>query len=210
MGNLFGDRKPMSSLNGGSHPSINSSTRSLNRGATTGGGSSTSRSGVAAEEGRRGGRPNSVRSSESISSLRSPASNAVSQRHGATSRPTSSKENLSRSSSGASRSSVANSMSRAGSSKAASTVASSTNVRSTTLPRTANGGAAKPRAASVQRNGGGSSFMKPTAASAKKLRESTSAGDSQPTTGGPTARKGSFNKSTTSRITNVGPKPSRR
>ena len=25
--NLFGDRKPMSSLNGGSHPSINSSTR---------------------------------------------------------------------------------------------------------------------------------------------------------------------------------------
>ena len=27
--NLFGDRKPMSSLNGGSHPSINSSTRWL-------------------------------------------------------------------------------------------------------------------------------------------------------------------------------------
>merc|ERR1719460_3011772 len=47
--NLFGDRKPMSSLNGGSHPSINSSTRSLNRGAATGAGSSTSRSG---EEGR--------------------------------------------------------------------------------------------------------------------------------------------------------------
>merc|ERR1712088_811488 len=184
--NLFGDRKPMSSLNGGSHPSINSSTRSLNRGATTGGGSSTSRTGAGADEGRRGGRPNSVRSSESISSLRSPASNAVSQRHQPTSRPTSSKENLSRSSSGASRSSVANSMSRAGSSKAASTVASTTiNARSTTLPRTANGGtAAKPRATSVQRNGGGSSFMKPTAASAKKVL-ATSAGDSQTSTGGP-------------------------
>jgi len=209
--NLFGDRKPMTSLNGGSHPSINSSTRSLNRGATTGAGSSTSRSGGGADEGRRGGRPNSVRSSESISSLRSPASNAVSQRHQPTSRPTSSKENLSRSSSGASRSSVANSMSRAGSSKAASTVASSTNVRSTTLPRSANGGAAKPRATSVQRNGGGSSFMKPTAASAKKVL-ATSAGESQQAaSGGPATRKGSFNKSSTSsRITNVGPKPSRR
>ena len=29
--NLFGDRKPMSSLNGGSHPSINSSTRWLSQ-----------------------------------------------------------------------------------------------------------------------------------------------------------------------------------
>merc|ERR1712088_950898 len=106
--NLFGDRKPMSSLNGGSHPSINSSTRSLNRGTTTGAGSSTSRTGGGTDEGRRGGRPNSVRSSESISSLRSPASNAVNQRN-PTTRPTSSKENLSRSSSGASRSSVANS-----------------------------------------------------------------------------------------------------
>merc|ERR1712183_990446 len=131
---------------------INSSTRSPNRGATTGAGSSTSRTGGGGVEGGRGGRPNSVRTSESISSLRSPVSNAVSQRHGATTRPTSSKENLSRSSSGASRSSVANSMSRAGSSKAASTVASSTNARSTTLPRTTNGGAAKPRATSVQRN----------------------------------------------------------
>merc|ERR1712203_1233185 len=112
----------------------------------------------------------------------------------------------SRSSSGASRSSVANSMSRAGSSKAAPTVASTTiNARSTTLPRTANGGAAaKPRATSVQRNGGGSSFMKPTAASAKKVL-ATSAGESQQTaSGGPATRKGSFNKSTTSsRITNV-------
>jgi len=208
--NLFGDRKPMSSINGGSHPSINSSTRSLNRGTTTGAGSSTSRTGTGSDDARRGGRPNSVRSSESISSLRSPASNAVNQRN-PTTRPTSSKENLSRSSSGASRSSVANSMSRAGSSKAAPTVASTTiNARSTTLPRTANGGtAAKPRATSVQRNGGGSSFMKPTAASAKKVL-ATSAGDSQTSTGGPAARKGSFNKSTTSRITNVGPKPSRR
>merc|ERR1712088_132508 len=205
--NLFGDRKPMSSLNGGSHPSINSSTRSLNRGTTTGaGGSTTSRTGTE----RTGGRANSVRSSESISSLRNPASSAVSQRNTAA-RPNSSKENLSRSSSGASRSSVANSMSRAGSSKAASTVASSTNVRSTTLPRSANGGAAKPRATSVQRNGGGSSFMKPTEASAKKVL-ATSAGESQQTaSGGPATRKGSFNKSTTSsRITNVGPKPSRR
>merc|ERR1712158_9170 len=101
--------------------------------------------------------------------------------------------------------------SRAGSSKAAPTVASSTiNARSTTLPRTANGGtAAKPRATSVQRNGGGSSFMKPTAASAKKVL-ATSAGESQQAaSGGPATRKGSFNKSTTSsRITNVGPKPS--
>merc|ERR1712088_201878 len=90
--NLFGDRKPMSSLNGGSHPSINSSTRSLNRGATPGGGgSTTSRTGTE----RTGGRANSVRSSESISSLRNPAS-AVSQRSTAA-RPNSSKENLSRS-----------------------------------------------------------------------------------------------------------------
>merc|ERR1711936_739768 len=102
--NLFGDRKPMSSINGGSHPSINSSTRSLNRGTTTGAGSSTSRTGTGSDDARRGGRPNSVRSSESISSLRSPASNAVNQRN-PTTRPTSSKENLSRSSSGASRSS---------------------------------------------------------------------------------------------------------
>jgi len=203
--NLFGDRKPMSSLNGGSHPSINSSTRSLNRGTTPGGGgSTTSRTGTE----RTGGRANSVRSSESISSLRNPASSAVSQRNTAA-RPNSSKENLSRSSSGASRSSVANSMSRAGSSKAASTVASSTTARSTTLPRTTNGGAAKPRATSVQRNGGGSSFMKPTAASAKKVL-GTSGTESQTSSGAPAARKGSFNKSTTSRITNVGPKPSRR
>merc|ERR1712088_985597 len=90
--NLFGDRKPMSSLNGGSHPSINSSTRSLNRGTTPGGGgSTTSRTGTE----RTGGRANSVRSSESISSLRNPAS-AVSQRSTAA-RPNSSKENLSRS-----------------------------------------------------------------------------------------------------------------
>merc|ERR1712088_452957 len=90
--NLFGDRKPMSSINGGSHPSINSSTRSLNRGTTPGGGgSTTSRAGTE----RTGGRANSVRSSESISSLRNPAS-AVSQRSTAA-RPNSSKENLSRS-----------------------------------------------------------------------------------------------------------------
>ena len=48
-------------------------SRSLNRGTTTGAGSSTSRTGTGSDDARRGGRPNSVRSSESISSLRSPA-----------------------------------------------------------------------------------------------------------------------------------------
>ena len=50
-----------------------SDSQGAGEGAATGAGSSTSRSGGGADEGRRGGRPNSVRSSESISSLRSPA-----------------------------------------------------------------------------------------------------------------------------------------
>jgi len=196
---LFGERKPMSSLNGGSHPSINSSTRSLNRSVAA---PSTRSAGP--EESRRTGRPAaSIRSVESSTSLRSPASttsSALNNRH-PTNRPTSSKENLSRSSSGASRSSVANSMSRGSAGKAAPTT--TTAGRTNTLPRTSSA-AAKPRAASVQRNGG-SSFMKPTAASAKKVLATTpSGGDKGP------ERKGSYTKTTTSRITNVGPKPTRR
>ena len=47
--------------------------------------------------------------------------------------------------------------------------------------------------------------MKPTAASAKKVLATTpSGGDKGP------ERKGSYTKTTTSRITNVGPKPTRR
>ena len=97
---LFGDRerKPMSNLNGGSNPSINSSTRSLNKSATL------------------NATRQSQRSTENIRNVRNAAKSGATTttmpRIGSKQQPTSSKENLSRSSSSASRSSV--SMSRQG------------------------------------------------------------------------------------------------
>ena len=91
---LFGERKPMSSLNGGSHPSINSSTRSLNR--TTPTPSSSSRA-AAHDDTRRGLATLGSRTTENNArnANSSSTSSALNQRYN-TNRPTSSKENLSR------------------------------------------------------------------------------------------------------------------
>merc|ERR1719499_1179349 len=97
---LFGDRerKPMSNLNGGSNPSINSSTRSLNKSATL----NATRQNQRSTENIRNAR----------NTARTAATAAVPRMNPSKQQPNS-KENLSRSSSSASRSSV--SMSRNGS-----------------------------------------------------------------------------------------------
>merc|ERR1711933_210506 len=140
--NMFSDRerKPMSNLNGGSHPSINSSTRSLHKSTLLGTNSpkSTRRS-TPTINNRKKVRPSNVniKGSNSTSSLRSPTSpTSPVTKNGANNRPTSPKENLSRSSSSASRSSVTNSMSRNGSLRtgvATPTNTSNSNLRSSSL-----------------------------------------------------------------------------
>ena len=91
---LFGDRerKPMSNLNGGSNPSINSSTRSLNKSATL----NATRQNQRSTENIRNAR----------NTARTAATAAVPRMNPSKQQPNSSKENLSRSSSSASRSSV--------------------------------------------------------------------------------------------------------
>merc|ERR1712142_310150 len=191
---LFSDRerKPMSNLNGGSHPSINSSTRSLHKSTLLGTNSpkSTRRSTPTIND-RKKVRPSNVniKGSNSTSSLRSPTSpTSPVTKNGANNRPTSSKENLSRSSSSASRSSVTNSMSRNGSVRTG--VTSPTNVSSSTtkhhtlpLPRTKS---------TTLKNDDIPSYMKPTAARTKKVLGAS-------TEQQPALRKTSTNKMTTSR-----------
>ena len=196
---LFGDRerKPMSNLNGGSNPSINSSTRSLNKSATL------------------NATRQNQRSTENIRNARNLAKsngtpNTTTSRIGAKQhQPTSSKENLSRSSSSASRSSVTN-MSRNGSltmrtGVTSPTSVSTSNIRastlsSNTLPRT--------RSTTLKNNDKNDdipSYMKPTTARTKKVLNTTPS-DSQSS-----LRKTSVGRMTTSsRVTPVGPRPSRR
>merc|ERR1712020_645681 len=208
---LFSDRerKPMSNLNGGSHPSINSSTRSLHKSTLLGTNSpkSTRRSTPTIND-RKKVRPSNVniKGSNSTSSLRSPTSpTSPVTKNGANNRPTSSKENLSRSSSSASRSSVTNSMSRNGSVRTgvtSPTSLSTSNIRTSpaaaahnTLPRS--------KSASLK-NDDIPSYMKPTAARTKKVLGAN-------TDSGTGLRKTSINKmSTSSRVTPVAPRPTRR
>merc|ERR1719336_845940 len=187
---LFSDRarerKPMSNLNGGSNPSINSSTRSLNKSATLNATRQNQRS------------TENVRNARNVASS-SNGSAATMSRIG-NKQPTSSKENLSRSSSSASRSSVTNSMSRNGSVRTG--VTSPTNVSSSTSK---NNTLPLPRSKSTPvKNDDIPSYMKPTAARTKKVLGSS--------TEPPAAlRKTSTNKMTTSsRVTPVAPRPSRR
>lgn len=192
---LFGDRerKPMSNLNGGSNPSINSSTRSLNKSATL------------------NATRQSQRSAENIRNVRNTAKSGVTAtlpRIGSKQQPTSSKENLSRSSSSASRSSV--SMSRNGSMRTGVTSPgpasslSTSNIRapslsSNTLPRT------KSTNLKNDKNDDIPSYMKPTAARTKKVLGTTNSDSQQ------NLRKTSVGRMTTSsRVTPVGPRPTRR
>merc|ERR1719400_3028851 len=183
---MFSDRerKPMSNLNGGSNPSINSSTRSLNKSATLNATRQNQRS------------TENVRNARNVTNTNGTA--ATISRIG-NKQPTSSKENLSRSSSSASRSSVTNSMSRNGSVRTGvtspSTVSSRQNSATLPLPRS--------KSASLK-NDDIPSYMKPTAARNKKVLGASS--DS-----GQSLRKTSTNKMTTSsRVTPVAPRPTRR
>merc|ERR1712165_618159 len=185
---LFSDRerKPMSNLNGGSNPSINSSTRSLNKSATLNATRQNQRS------------TENVRNARNVASI-SNGTAATMSRIG-NKQPTSSKENLSRSSSSASRSSVTNSMSRNGSVRTgvtSPTTVSSSTTKHHTLPL--------PRSKSTTlKNDDIPSYMKPTAARTKKVL----GGSTEPQFA---VRKTSTTKMTTSsRVTPVAPRPSRR
>merc|ERR1712025_629731 len=188
---LFSDRarerKPMSNLNGGSNPSINSSTRSLNKSATLNATRQNQRS------------TENVRNARNVTNSNTNGTAATISRIG-NKQPTSSKENLSRSSSSASRSSVTNSMSRNGSVRTgvtSPTTVSSSTTKHHTLPL--------PRSKSTTlKNDDIPSYMKPTAARTKKVL-----GGSTESQG--SLRKTSINKmSTSSRVTPVAPRPSRR
>jgi len=261
-------RRPMSNVNGGSHPSIASSTRSLAKLNSNGGGRDSPRatSRITTDSNRLTPRMNSTRSHNgSISSMKQqmtqPSSStlqhskqngkststntSVITNNGGARTTTSSKENLSRSSSSASRSSVTNSngMSRNGSLRTTTTAAAAgggtssvgvsmksmgssvTSSRNNHLP---NKGLAStlPKTRRPAKNGG-MSFMKPTAASAKKvLGPSASGGGSTgvpPSTAVDTSprknSKGAVTASTSnsggggttsSRVAPVSVKPSRR
>merc|ERR1711874_472678 len=165
---LFSDRerKPMSNLNGGSHPSINSSTRSLHKSTLLGTNS-----------------PKSTRRS-------TPTIND--------------RKKIRRSSSSASRSSVTNSMSRNGSLRtgvASPTNTSNSNLRSSSLIQNNH---TLPKVRTTITNHV-PSYMKPTTARTKKVLGTATLSDPQ------TLRKNSVNKMTTSsRVTPVGPRPTRR
>ena len=191
---LFGERKPMSNLNGGSNPSIASSTRSLNKSsplaASTVKLKQKSVSTTDTSGGRGTARPATVtiRGSNSTSSLRSPAS-PLPKPGGSSKQPGSSKENLSRSSSSASRSSVSGGPGRGMAGPGRNTAA--------TLPRTTPRNLV-PTAPAVP------SYMKPTAARTKKVLSAVS----EPI--GP--RKGTARTlgTTSARVTPVAARPSRR
>merc|ERR1711953_1481283 len=192
--NMFSDRerKPMSNLNGGSNPSINSSTRSLNKSATLN----------ATRQNRRS--TENVRNARNVTNSNTNGTAATISRIG-NKQPTSSKENLSRSSSSASRSSVTNSMSRNGSVRTgvtSPTSLSTSNIRNSPTVAATN---TLPRSKSTtMKNDDIPSSMKPTAARTKKVLGAST--DSQGS-----LRKTSINKmSTSSRVTPVAPRPTRR
>merc|ERR1719400_1621296 len=191
--NMFSDRerKPMSNLNGGSNPSINSSTRSLNKSATLNATRQNQRS------------TENVRNARNVAGG-SPGTAATISRIG-NKQPTSSKETLSRSSSSASRSSVTNSMSRNGSVRTgvtSPTSLSTSNIR-TSPAATAHNTLPRSKSSSLK-NDDIPSYMKPTAARTKKVLGAST--DSQSS-----LRKNSTNKmSTSSRVTPVAPRPTRR
>lgn len=202
------ERRPMTNLNGGSRSNINSSTRSLNK-STSGRESPKSVRPSNPSLSRTTARPlNSplLNSNNSLkNSVRSPVTKSNSIGVTVNGRATSSKENLSRSSSSASRSSVTNSngMSRNGSLRTTVTTPGtiSSGTRTTGLNR---GTSTLPKTPRPTQNGG-MSFMKPTAASAKKVLGPTISTDS--------TRKGSTKSSslsTSSRVTPLSAKPSRR
>merc|ERR1712025_315190 len=194
---LFSDRarerKPMSNLNGGSNPSINSSTRSLNKSATLNATRQNQRS------------TENVRNARNVTNSNSNGTAATMSRIG-NKQPTSSKENLSRSSSSASRSSVTNSMSRNGSVRTGVTSPTSLSTSNIRNSPAAAGHNTLPRSKSASlKNDDIPSYMKPTAARTKKVLGANT--DSQP----PSLRKTSTNKMTTSsRVTPVAPRPTRR
>jgi len=187
-------RRPMSNVNGGSHPSINSSTRTL-------------APRTASKESPRTVRRTTVRSSSTTPLINASSTNSLKRQprplpnvkltNGINGRTTSSKENLSRSSS--STSSVANSngmsrnTNRAPSSLRTMGSSSSRAGVSTTLPRTR-----RP----TNNNSTAASFMKPTAASAKKVLEAAPSNEA--------ARKTSRGSVTSTRLNPVSAKPSRR
>merc|ERR1719400_1014497 len=191
--NMFSDRerKPMSNLNGGSNPSINSSTRSLNKSATLNATRQNQRS------------TENVRNARNVASI-SNGTAATMSRIG-NKQPTSSKENLSRSSSSASRSSVTNSMSRNGSVRTAVTSPTSLSTSNIRNPPVAAAHNTLPRSKSASlKNDDIPSYMKPTAARTKKVLGAS-------TDSGTGLRKTSINKmSTSSRVIPVAPRPTRR
>ena len=202
------ERRPMTNLNGGSRSNINSSTRSLNK--STSGRESPKSVRLSALSGSRTitSRPSSaslLNSSNNLkSSVRTPVTKTSSV--GVNGRATSSKENLSRSSSSASRSSVTNSngMSRNGSLRTGGVTTPGT-ISSRTVGL-ARGTSTLPKTSRPTQNGG-MSFMKPTAASAKKVLGPSSSTDS--------SRKGAGTKPATlttaaSRVNPVSAKPTRR
>jgi len=211
------ERKPMSNLNGGSHPSINSSTRSLHKTISNGTGVNKPLSTL---DVRSKNPIVKIKTSTSVSSLRNPASHAISASRNATNssgRPNSSKENLSRSSSSASRSSVTNSMSRNGSIKTGpSHTLSSSNKRSNGfVPSSISSGTtntfpkAKPSSGSSRST---PSFMKPTTATAKKVLgpgNSVSSNNQTPVVRKASGKLSNSSTTTTSRVTPVAPRPSR-
>merc|ERR1712165_526289 len=156
---LFSDRerKPMSNLNGGSNPSINSSTRSLNKSATLNATRQNQRS------------TENVRNARNVTNSNTNGTAATISRIG-NKQPTSSKENLSRSSSSASRSSVTNSMSRNGSVRTGVTSPTSLSTSNIRNSPAAAGHNTLPRSKSTSlKNDDIPSYMKPTAARTKKV-----------------------------------------
>jgi trimeric autotransporter adhesin len=248
------ERKPMSSINGGSHPSISSSTRSLNRSAFGSGKEAVRRSnptivgsgGTSSTNFTRSGGSSSLKASNSTTSLvKAPvgsgtllrngkgtvggtpiSSTAVKGRTAQSAITTSSKENLSRSSSSASRSSITNSvsnMSQAGSLRTAVSAAvamplngSSSSLASARLAANRSAPSGNPlirstatnssRQTTGPSNGAGLSFMKPTAASAKKVLVTPTNSDAS------VSRKagGRAVTTTSSRVVPISAKPSRR
>merc|ERR1719336_459779 len=192
--NMFSDRerKPMSNLNGGSNPSINSSTRSLNKSATLNATRQNQRS------------TENVRNARNVTNTNGTA--ATISRIGNKQPTTSSKENLSRSSSSASRSSVTNSMSRNGSVRTGvtspTTGSSSTTRNASSIQNNNNNNHTLPKVRTTI-TANVPSYMKPTAARTKKVLGPSTLSDPQ------SLRKNSLGKITTtsSRVVPVAPRP---
>lgn len=202
------DRKPMSNLNGGSHVSINSSTRSINKASTGRESPKLGRTPISSTI-RTTSKPSitsSIRSTRPTTNLNNNVRNGTNNKPTFT-RATSSKENLSRSSSSASRSSVTNSngMSRNGSLRTGVTTPGS--IPATARNNTTTRGSSTLPATRRAAQNTGMSFMKPTTASAKKVLGPTSSTDSLRRGVKPAAIS---TVSTSSRVSMMAGKPTRR